>query len=219
MSDPAFIGRLLRSDSRTCVFGCKLTEPQTPALGSLVRIPTDSPLPSQIYGMVSNIQIEDDGLIRQLITAAAQVPEEVLEDNRRNRNVPLEISVLFCGYRDDRGIHHLLPPRPPISLDRIYLCSDEDSFTFTGTGRFGYFRHILNAPDIPSGELLACHLQQTAAIHIRRQNPQWIRQATQELIAALRDDYPALINVLHALADADLPLEPTDTHPLLRGRL
>ena len=65
-----------------------------------------------IYGIIYDIHIDDDGLVRQLVTADS-VSEEVILDNRINRNVPLEISVLFVGYEQNGKISHMLPPRPP----------------------------------------------------------------------------------------------------------
>ncbi len=52
------------------------------------------------------------------------VAEEVILDNRVNRNVPVEISVIFTGYTQGEAVYHLLPPRPPLTLDAMYLCSD-----------------------------------------------------------------------------------------------
>jgi hypothetical protein len=80
----------------------------------------------------------------------------------------------------------------------IYLCSDAELVKFTGAGRFGYFRHILQTQDIPIGELLASHIQQASAAH---KSKEWSEKATQELIALLRDDYPSLMSVLGALGE------------------
>ena len=52
----------------------------------------------QVYGLIHDIHIDDDGLVRQLVTAEG-VEEAVIADNRMNRNVPLEMSVLSVGYR------------------------------------------------------------------------------------------------------------------------
>jgi hypothetical protein len=105
------------------------------------------------------------------------------------------------GYRQDGRIFHLLPPRPPLSLDRIYLCEPEEVCAFTAAGRFGYFRHILRAADLPVGEILAAHLKQANDAHCASGNADWSNQATQELITLLRDDYPTLMSVLGAVAD------------------
>jgi len=128
----------------------------------------------------------------------------VIEDNRLNRNVPLEISVLFVGYIELKKVNHLLPPRPPLTLDTIYSCSAADIQQFTGAGRFGYFRHILKAVDLPVGDLLAAHILQVSQVQSRTERANWTHMAVQEVITLLRDDYPTLMNVLGALADTGI---------------
>ena len=54
---------------------------------------------------------------------------------------------------------------PPLSLDLLYLCDEADVRFFSGNRRFGYFRHVLRAADLPIGELLAAHLQQVGSAH------------------------------------------------------
>lgn len=189
------IGRLLRSGTTGFVVGCRVNQLSAPSFGALVRVPLEAGY--QVYGLIYDIHIEDDGLVRQLISAE-DVPEEVLRDNRENRNVPVEIGVLAVGYEKDTEILHLLPPRPPLSLDAIYLCSPEELVRFTTAGHFGYFRHILRDRDKPIEELLAAHL--LAARHAQDQagNPNWYESALQALITTLRDDYQGLMNLLSA---------------------
>jgi len=194
------IGRLLRASTSACVVGCRVSQVGAPAFGSLVRIP----LPGadyQIYGMIYDIHIDDDGLVRQLVTAESIRPE-VIEDNRINRNVPVEYSVLHVGYQEEGRISHLLPPRPPLSLDAIFPCEDAELVTFTSAGRFGYFRHILRAAgDLPVGEILAAHIAQALPAQKQAGQPGWRDRAVQELITLLRDDYPTLMSVLGALGE------------------
>jgi hypothetical protein len=199
------IGRLLRASTTTCVIGCRVTQLDLPAFGGMVWIPIEETY--GIYGLIHDIHIDDDGLVRQLITADG-VSEEVILDNRHNRNVPVEISVLLIGYALRNKIYHLLPPRPPLTLDAIYICSDEEACRFSSAGRFGYFRHILRAADLPVGELLAAHLKQVAGAQKTSGTPVWIGEATMELITLLRDDYPTLMGVLGALRDAELEYRP-----------
>jgi hypothetical protein len=195
------IGRLLRAGTVGFVAGCKVTQIDAPRLGSLLRAPLDSHY--AIFGIISDIHIDDDGLVRQLVTADG-LPENVIEDNRLNRNVPLEISVLAVGYSQDGHIFHTLPPRPPLSLDRIYFCEQADLLEFTSAGRFGYFRHILRLTDMPVGEILACHIAQAHEAHCLVGDKDWFERATQELIVLLRDDYPTLMAVLGAIRDSGL---------------
>jgi hypothetical protein len=205
------IGRLLRAGTGGFIAGCRVTQLNNPSFGALVRAPQDSGLAGgsdyQIYGLIHDIRVDDDGLVRQLVTAD-RIDAGVIADNRVNRNVPLEMSVLAVGYRQEGRIFHLLPPRPPLSLDVIYLCGPEEIDEFTSVGRFGYFRHILRPGDLPVAELLAAHLRQAQEAHLSRGNPDWVDQATGELITLLRDDYSTLMDVLGALSDAQLSAEP-----------
>lgn len=201
MSEPLEIGRLLRAGITGCVLGCKVSQIDAPTFGGMVRIPIDSR--TQVYGLIYDIHIDDDGLVRQLVTAD-NVPEDVMLDNRANRNMPLEISVLFTGYAQDSRIFHLLPPRPPLTLDAIYPCSPAEICAFTSAGRFGYLRHILRAQDLPVGDLIAAHVRDAGQAHLDGGSAAWAAQATQELITLLRDDYPTLMAVLGSLADTQI---------------
>ena len=187
------IGRLLRAGTTGFIAGCRVNQLDAPSFGALVRAPLGDGY--QIFGLIYDIHIDDDGLVRQLVTAD-NVSAEVMKDNRERRIVPVEMSVLAVGYEQDGKIFHLLPPRPPLSLDVIYLCDEKDIARFTE--RFGYFRHILNNKEIPVGEVVAAHLQQAQAAHKEKD---WKDKATHEVISLLRDDYPTLMSVLGALAD------------------
>lgn len=192
------IGRLLRSSTSGCVVGCRVDQAGAPVFGSLVRIPLEEGL--QVFGLVHDIHIEDDGLVRQLVTAP-EIQPEVFADNRTNRSVPVEFSVLHTGYSQAGRISHLLPPKPPLSLDELYLCSPAEMVEFTSAGRFGYFRHVLAAEDLPGADVLAAHIQQAGAAHQSLGAKNWREKAVAELIVLLRDDYPTLMSVLSALAD------------------
>jgi hypothetical protein len=197
--DKLEIGRLLRAGTGGFVVGCRVSQLDSPLFGGLVRAPLGEGY--QVYGLIHDIHIDDDGIVRQLVTADT-VDAAVIADNRLNRNVPVEISVLTVGYQQNGQIRHLLPPRPPLSLDVIYQCNAAELRTFTAAGRFGYFRHVLRAQDAPVGELLAAHIEQAHAAHAGDGNPGWGEAATRELITLLRDDYPTLMSVLGALGDA-----------------
>jgi hypothetical protein len=203
MSTPIQIGRLLRASTIGCVVGCHVTQISAPAFGGLVRIPLDDHQFEQVFGLIYDIHIDDDGLVRQLATAQ-DVSEDVILDNRTNRNVPLEISVLFVGFLRGKQMMHLLPPRPPLTLDILFACSPEELCRFTSSGHFGYLRHILRAVDLPTGELLAAHVRQAALEHQETGNCKWVKDVVQELITLLRDDYPTLMSVLGALSDTGL---------------
>jgi len=189
------IGRLLRAGTTGFTAGCSVTQFEAPAFGALVRAPLGDQY--QVFGLIYDIHIDDDGLVRQLVTAD-NISAEVMRDNRERRIVPVEMSVLSVGYEQGGKIHHMLPPRPPLSLDVIYSCDDGEIVRFTE--KFGYFRHILNSQEAPVGELIAAHIQQAGTAH-GSESTKWEDAATHEVITLLRDDYPTLMSVLSALSD------------------
>lgn len=192
------IGRLLRAGIKDFVAGCKVSLSQQPSFGAMVAVPQENGY--RIFGLIQDIRIEDDGLVRQLVTADVN-ESSVIADNRVNRNVPLEMSVVCIGYQQNEEIYHLLPPRPPLSLDVIHLCEGDEMRRFTSAGKFGYFRHILNAAETPPAELMAAHFRFAADAHRTAGNTNWPNEAAAELITILRDDYPTLMSVLGALGD------------------
>lgn len=195
MSAAIEIGRLLRAGTTGFIVGCAVSQFEAPAFGALVRAPLGNGY--QVYGLIHDIHIDDDGLVRQLVTSE-NVSREVMLDNRERRIVPVEMSVLSVGYEQDGKIFHLLPPRPPLSLDMVYLCDEVELARFTAAGRFGYLRHVLRAQDFPISELLAAHVQQAAKVH---KNSQWKEDAIREIITLLRSDYATLMGVLGAIGD------------------
>lgn len=195
------VGRLLRAGTTAFVAGCQVQHLDRPYFGALVRAPLGDD--KAVYGLIYDLRIEDDGLVRQLALADT-VQETVIHDNRTHRNVPVELSVLTVGYRQGERVLHLLPPRPPLSLDRIVLCDEAELVRFTASGRLGYFRHVLRAQGIPMEDLLATHIRQAQRAHQRHPEgqPDWGRRAVQRLVTLLRDDYEQLVRVLDALGDA-----------------
>ena len=192
--EPIAFGRLLRSNTTGCVVGCSVSQTDAPAFGQMVRIPLEDSV--TVFGLVYDIHIDDDGLVRQIVTAPS-IKSEVIEDNRRNRNMPVEMSVLFVGYERRNNIYHTLPPHPPLSLDAIYPCSDEEIRLFTSEGRFGYLRHLFRSPDLPADDLLAAHLGQ-----VKIASPGGLDEsALNEVIALLKDDYTRLTTILKAVSD------------------
>src|SRR5258706_2309284 len=112
------IGRLLRAGTTGFIAGCRVSQLDAPALGGLVRAPLNDGY--QVYGLIHDIHIDDDGLVRQLVTAD-NVSEEGMKDNRERRILPVEMSVLAAGYVDDGPVFALLPSRPPATFDPSHV--------------------------------------------------------------------------------------------------
>ncbi len=194
------IGKLLRAENSQFVAGCRVRELETPALGALVKVKLEDQ--SEIYGLITNILINDDSLVRQLVSGVS-IPTEYTADNRYNRNLPVEIHVLTVGYAQNGHISHRLPPRPPLSLDVLHLCGAEELCDFTSLNDQAYLRHILRLLDQPVEELLAAHLRQAKAAHQANNDNAWYPLACQKLITLMRDDYPRLTAVLDVLTDLE----------------
>jgi len=195
---PIPIGRLLRANTTGCDIGCKVTQGSTPSFGDMVRIPLTNH--NQIYGLVYDIHIDDDGLVNQLATA--DVSREIIEDNRQNRNVPVEMSVVFIGWEDTHGkVHHTRVPYPPLTLDEIFPCDEEEVRKFTQDGSFGYLRIILRNLELPAVDLVTAHLRQVLAARSGIDADQALEASLGEVIAMLKDDYPQLMDVLSAVSE------------------
>lgn len=184
MTKPVSIGRLLRSSTRGCAVGCLGGDQALPAFGSLVRVPANPDV--TIYGIIYDTRVDDDGLVRQLAGNTA-LPDEVIEDNRRNRNTPVEISVLFLGYEQHREIVYLLPPQPPLSLVEFFPCSQEETRRFC-SGKPAYLRFLASALEIPAADLAAVHISQTGS----SLGADWQDNAAREWISLVKDN-PALL--------------------------
>lgn len=196
MKENLQIGSLLRANTAGFIAGCSVSQLNLPVLGAMVKVPIKADI--SIYGLISDIHIDDDGLVRQLVTVGS-INAEVVNDSRERRIVPVEISVISIGYERVGRIYYLLPPQPPLSLDTIWMCSAEELARFTDHGGFGYFRHIFRAKDLPVGEILAAHILQVRQV---LGNEKWVDAAIHELITQLRDDYPLLMSVLDSFSDA-----------------
>lgn len=190
-------GRLLRSNTRGCVVGCHVRQ-SPPDFGAMIYIPIDE---GRIFGLIHDIHVDDDGLVRQL-AAADRVSEEVILDNRLNRNTPVEMSILFIGYQRGGKITHLLPPHPPLSLDTMYVCGKDEVRQFTAAGRLGYLRYLLTDPNLPISDLAAAHILMAASARRMPEREAWKAAAIETVITLLRDNHDLLNQTLMAISDA-----------------
>jgi hypothetical protein len=190
---------VLRAGTRGFAIGCAVMQPDIPAFGSFVR--ADGLRPgSAIYGLIYDVSVEDDPFVRQFISA--DPPEEVVRDQRENRQVPIEVSVLAVGTGQGLGgdgarIHHCLPAQPPVTLDWLYQCTDEDVQAFTA--HFDYFRLVLDAREVPADELLAASLRAAAAARPEDEREMFLVEAGRELAQLLAGDPVRLEGLLRRL--------------------
>jgi len=197
MSDRGLrVGRVLRTSTRGFTIGCAVMGPNVPAFGSFVR--TARLYHGGVtYGLVYDVSMDDDPFARQFISAEA--PDEVIIDNRDNRQIPIEVSVLAIGDCRDGIFHHCLPPQPPIALDWLYLCTEAEIRAFTA--RFDYFRLVLAAPEVPVDELLSASLRVAALARGSAEREQFQVDAGRELVRLLANEPLRLEGVLRQLRD------------------
>lgn len=189
------IGRLLRSSTTGFVFGCSVPEPDVPRFGDFVKVPA-SRGQTEVIGLIYDLVIQDDAFVRPLV-ATPNLPEEYVMDQRHNRQVPIEVSVLAVGYRDGAGWVQSLPPQPPVTLDRISMCSIDEVMEFTA--KFDYIRLIVDSPEAPVDELISVSLSRAAKLHAPSQQARFLREAGRELARLLNRDLPRLEKLLRRI--------------------
>jgi hypothetical protein len=169
-------------------------QPEIPSFGAFVRADAQTS-DEAIYGLIYDVSMEDDPFVRQLI--GADMPEEVVLDNRETRQIPIEVSVLAVGRGGNGSIRHCLPAQPPVTLDWLYQCSQEETRAFTE--RFDYFRLVLEARDVPTDELLAASVRAAATARPEGEREAFLIEAGRELVRLMAGDPTRLENLLHRL--------------------
>jgi hypothetical protein len=182
---------VLRASTVGFAVGCRVLHPDVPQFGHLVKVALSDE--SQIFGLIYDVQVRDDPAVRQLILVGEIEPEAIL-DQRENRLVPIEVSVLVVGYRRAGMTVQGLPPQPPVSLDLLTICDDDDLRAFTE--RLDYIRLVLGAPQIPGDELLIANLCRAAATRPREVRYQFLLNAGRELARLLNFDLVRLEGIL-----------------------
>ncbi len=192
-------GRILRASTSGFAVGCRVSQLEAPAFGSLVKAqPVDAR--EAIYGLIYDMHVDDDPLVRRLVLA--ETPSaELINDQRENRMLPIEMSVLAVGYQVQGRIRHGLPPRPPLNLDPVELVRDLAEIR-AFTDNLGYLRLILraNSNTVPIDQLLVAHVHDVYLL--RGEDVDWATAVTHELIELLRSNYDVLVPTLEALSDA-----------------
>jgi cytochrome c1 len=155
-----------------------------------------------VYGIIHDMHIDDDGLVRQLVTAEA-VDEAIIADNRVNRNVPVEISVLFVGYRGG-GRSATCCRRARRSAWMPYYLCDARRRCASSPARVASATSGISCGRRPAGGRTVSGALQPGAGRTTAEagRPGMVQAATQELITLLRDDYPNLDDRARRLSDA-----------------
>lgn len=191
---------ILRAGAASFTAGCRTLLRDVPYFGDLVEARSSFSL----FGLIYDVTIQDDPVVRQLVLADVLEPELIL-DQRENRLVPIELHVLSVGYRlsDNGEIVQGLPPQPPASLDTLRVCNEAELRAFTGS--LAYLQQVLRTPQVPADELLAAHLVRAAAAYAPEARYQFLLGAGRELARLLSSDLVRLECLLKRIRPREVP--------------
>ena len=188
------VGRVLRASTRGFTCGThSLQIGYQHDFGAFVKVSIANDDSLFAIGLIYAVEIKDDLLISELVMSDA-VDSSVLRDQRENRMVPVEISVINIGYGVDRSFVHSLPPRPPMSLSPVHLCSADEVYFFSQ--RLDFFRLVANAREVPSDDLLAAMIRYAAGAYQADERYDFIVRSGRHLAHLLSGDTRRLSAVL-----------------------
>ncbi|PJF23440.1 MAG: hypothetical protein CUN56_00895 [Phototrophicales bacterium] len=188
------VGRVLRASTRGFSLGTHSTHlDYKHDFGAFVKVPIANDRGIFAIGVIYAVEIKDDLLISELVMAESIDPN-VLRDQRENRMIPVEINVLNIGYSTQDRFIHSMPPRPPMSLSQVTLCSVSEVQQFTQ--RHDFFRLILNASEVPSDDLIAAVIRMAALAYPDAARYTFLVEAGRSLTRLLGNDARRLSSIL-----------------------
>jgi len=188
------VGRVLRASTRGYACGTHSTRiDDRHDFGAFVKVPIANEERLFAVGLIYAVEIKDDLLINELVMAEA-VDANVLQDQRQNRMIPVEISVLNVGYWTGQSYVHSLPPRPPMSLSVVRLCNAEEVYYFTQ--KLDFFRLVVGASEVPSDDLMAATVRYASGAYPAEERYEFVIRCGQQLTRLLSGDMARLSSVL-----------------------
>lgn len=188
------VGRILRAGTRG--FDCGTHSNGIGDMhnfGSFVKAPIANDESVFAIGLIYRVEIKDDQLVTELVMGE-HVPFNVLQDQRQNRMIPVEIKVLNIGFMDHLGFVHSMPPRPPMSLSDVELCTPDEIYGFTE--RFDYFRLILGASEVPTDDLMAAAIRNATTVRPDNEFKGFLVSCGQQIARDLSGDLKRLSHIL-----------------------
>ena len=194
MSEEVFqVGKVISASNARFAVACRLLGSQVPTFGSLVKAESEHGI--VILGLIRDVQLLDDPLIRQIAVLSEERPELVADQHQRL--LPIEVHVQVAGHRCGERWCHWLPPQPPMTLARIVTCTTGELCSFSE--RFDYFRLVLESRELLGDELLATHLRFAGAARGGQAEHDYLVDAGRELARLLALDLPRLDAILRRI--------------------
>ncbi len=191
------VGRVLRASTTGFDCGTRgsvIEESHT--FGAFVKVPISADESAYAIGLIYAIRIDDDPLARELVMAS-YLDNNALMDQRENRMVPVEICIVNIGYALNGKMVQSLPPRPPMSLSEVRLCTPDEVYQFTQ--RADYFRLVVGAKEVPSDELLAAALRYAAEAYPTHERYEFLVRCGRQVARLLSHDLKRLGHVLELI--------------------
>jgi hypothetical protein len=188
------VGRVLRASTRGYSCGThSIRIDYKHDFGAFVKAPIANDDSLFAIGLIYAVEIKDDLLVSELVMAEA-VNANILRDQRENRMIPVEISVLNIGYGVGRNFVQSVPPRPPMSLSQVRLCSADEVYYFTQ--HTDYFRLILGASEVPSDDLLAAAVRYASGAYHQDERYGFLVNCGRHLTRLLSSDMKRLSSIM-----------------------
>lgn len=188
------VGRVLRASTRGYSCGTHSNQlDQRHDFGAFVKTSIANGGDGLVIGLIYAVEIKDDMMVNELVMAEAVNPN-VLRDQRENRMVPVEISVLNIGFVSNGRFIHSLPPRPPMSLSEVNLCSADEIMQFTA--RQDFFRLVLQASEVPADDLLSTALRHAMFAWPQDERHDFAIRCGRHLARMLSGDLKRLAHIL-----------------------
>lgn len=187
------VGKVVSASNARFSLACRSLASEVPTFASLVKAESEHGI--VILGLVRDVQLLDDPLIRQVAVLSEERPELVADQHQRL--LPIEVQVQVVGHRGGGHWCHWLPPQPPMTLASIVTCTNEELCDFSQ--RFDYFRLVLEGRDLLGDELLATHLRFAGAAREDQAAYEYLLDAGRELARLLSMDLPRLDTMLRRI--------------------
>jgi hypothetical protein len=189
------VGRVLRASTRGFTCGTQSNKVDSKHdFGAFVNAPIANDESISVIGLIYAVEIKDDLLVNELVMAEA-VNSNIMRDQRENRMVPMEISVLSIGCRYGNGVNiHSLPPRPPMSLSMVELCTSDHVYQFTQSTDF--FPLVLNSAEVPSDDLIAAAIRYAMWAYPENERYNFLVRCGRAIARQLSHDLKRLEHVL-----------------------
>ena len=166
---------------------------QSPPLGSLVKT---QDLPAELYGIVYNVSTTSLEPGRRPIARGKDETDEAAiyrASPQLSKLLRTEFNALVVGYRENKKLHHYLPPSPPRIHSFAYVCSLGEVKEFSQT--FDFLNILLNARlPVSTEELISASLRQMSQAYEEPHN--FLVAAGKELARLLGGEFNRLKAIL-----------------------